>query len=148
MEKEQMIELMRKNPAMHLATLDKQGNPRTRGMMNYSVDKRGVTFHTGTFKEVYRQMKNYSLVELCFFDPQNFAQIRVSGEVEELEDDDLRLEIVHSPGREFMKPIVEREGLEAIRVFRVAKGKLTFWDRGTNHEYPKQEIVWDALFEV
>lgn len=148
MKNQKIVELIRRNPSMHLATMDAQGNPRTRGMMNYSADERGITFHTGAYKDLYEEMKANPQVELCFLDPKSFTQIRVSGRVEELEDNDLRLEIINSPGREFMKAIVEKQGLEAIRVFRVAQGKVRFWDRATNHEYPKKEIPWENLFTV
>ena len=55
MTKDQIFELMNSNLAFYLATVE-NGEPRVRGMMLYKADETGIIFHTGAFKDVYRQI--------------------------------------------------------------------------------------------
>jgi uncharacterized pyridoxamine 5'-phosphate oxidase family protein len=46
MNKQEMLELMRSNPAFYLATVDGD-QPRVRGMLLYKADENGLVFHSG-----------------------------------------------------------------------------------------------------
>lgn len=137
-----MFELMRLFPNFNLATVDNEGSPAIRTMFLYRADERGIVFHTGAFKDVYKQLKENSQVEVSFFNPGEMCQVRVKGHALEVDDDELREEIVNSPGREFLKPIVAKQGLTAIRVFCVGKCRAKVWNMESNLVYPKPVILF------
>ena len=143
MKKEEIYELMRKNPVFHLATID-DGNPRCRAMLLYSADDNGIVFHTGAMKDVFKQISKNPNVELCFNDYKNNVQIRVSGKLEEVEDNAYKDKICAHPSRAFLKPWRESGPLEnfysTFKVFRLKNGKAIVWAMETNFA-PKVEIL-------
>lgn len=142
MDKQAMIAFMRSNPNFQLATVDTAGKPHTRGMALYRAEETGIVFHTGAFKDLYRQLKGNSWVELSFFEAATMRQLRVEGRAMEVEDDAYRQMIVDTPGREFLKPVVAAHGLGAIRVFRVGECRAIAWDMASNTTYPKPVVAW------
>jgi len=85
MTRQDAFDLMNANPAFHLATVEGK-QPRVRGMLLYKADEAGVIFHTGTMKDVFKQIMENPRVELCFNDFKKGIQLRVSGELELVED--------------------------------------------------------------
>lgn len=142
MNKEECIAFMNRFPNFHLATVDSEGQPRTRGMFLYTADDEGLVFHTGSFKKLYTDLKNNPRVEACFFDRDTMTQLRASGTAVELDDPDYRDRIVASPGREFLKPMIAARGIESIRIFRVRELRVTEWGFASNFTYPKPETVF------
>lgn len=65
MNKEEILDFIKSNPACHLATVDGD-QPRVRGMLMYRADENGILFHTGNFKDLYKNLQNNPNVELCF----------------------------------------------------------------------------------
>lgn len=126
---------MRKNPIFHLATID-DGKPRCRAMFLYSADDDGIVFHTGAMKDVFMQIKKNPNVELCFNDYKSNVQIRVSGKLEEVEDNTYKDEICAHPSRVFLKPWRESGPLEnfysTFKVFRLKNGRAITWTMETN----------------
>jgi pyridoxamine 5'-phosphate oxidase len=139
MNREQIIELIGRNPVFHLATVE-EGEPRVRGMLMYRADDQGILFHTGAQKELHRQLSANPAVELCFHDWQANVQVRVRGEARLVEDQALKEEIVNSPGREFLKPWIEARGYELMSVFRVAKCRAQLWTMESNFA-PKEFVA-------
>lgn len=142
MTKEQIFELMSKNPAFHLATID-GGIPRVRGMLLYRADENGIVFHTGTFKDLYRQVLACPNAELCFNDYAQNVQIRVSGSLEIVDDNALKNEIADHPTRAFLQgwrnSVKLEEFYQSFIVFRMKGGKAVIWTMETNLA-PKKEI--------
>jgi pyridoxine/pyridoxamine 5'-phosphate oxidase len=101
-------------------------------MLLYRADERGIIFHTGTMKELYRQLLANPAVELCFNDWKSNVQVRVRGRVVRVADQALAEEIVNSPGREFLKPWVEQQGMDMLAVFRVEGCEAHAWSMATN----------------
>lgn len=134
---EEILEIANSNPSMQLATIDDAGAPRTRGMMLYNADRKGIVFTTGGYKDLYRQLKSRPQVEVSFFDSKQFLQVRIQGGAVEIDDNEVRWSIVNSPGREFLKPVAEKLGIEAIKVFRVEQCTAQTWNMDNNQEYPK-----------
>ncbi|MFH1442088.1 MAG: pyridoxamine 5'-phosphate oxidase family protein [Candidatus Omnitrophota bacterium] len=136
MNKTQIIELMRANPVFHLATVE--GNkPHVRGMLLYKAGQDGILFHTGTMKDLHKQLSVNPEVELCFFSHKDNTQVRISGKVELVEDLELKKEIVAN--RDFLKPWVEKSGYDILAVYRMKKGTVVIWTMETNFE-PKKYI--------
>ncbi|EKD26738.1 MAG: hypothetical protein ACD_79C01042G0002 [uncultured bacterium] len=138
MTKDEIIEFINNNQSCSIATID--GNkPRVRGMLIYRADKDGIIFHTGTAKDIFKQLQINPNIELCFSNNnfQNLIQIRVSGIASLDNDKKLKEEIVST--RVFLKPIVEKFGYESLAVFRVRKLTASVWTMATNLA-PKEYI--------
>jgi len=131
MDKHEIQALINANPAFQLATTE-AGEPRVRGMLLYRADDQGILFHTGDMKDVYRQMIANPAVELCFFDPKTAVQVRVRGTARLMDDLALKEEIVDAPGREFLKPLVDKLGIGMLQVFRVEECQAFVWTMATN----------------
>lgn len=142
MTKAEILDLINAYPVFHLATVEK-GEPRVRGMLLYKVGREGIIFHTGAMKDVHRQLLQSPAVELCFNDPERHIQVRVRGLAESIDDPELKREIVSAPGREFLRPWIEKEGYGLLSVFRVRDCKATAWTMQTNFA-PKAFVALDA----
>ena len=138
MTKTDIIKFINENPACHLATAEKD-QPHVRGMLMYRADEQGILFHTGTTKDLYRQLKANPKVELCFFNPKTKEQLRVTGSAESVEDQQLKEEIVAN--RPFMQPWIKENGYGFLAVFRVKDCAATVWTMATNLA-PKEWIKW------
>jgi uncharacterized pyridoxamine 5'-phosphate oxidase family protein len=66
-------------------------------------------------------------------------QVRVRGNARLVGDLQLKQEIVNSPGREFLKPLVESHGLDVLEVFRVEECQALVWTMSTNFA-PKEQV--------
>lgn len=136
MTKEEIFEFMNQNPAMHLATMDVD-QPRVRGMLLFRADENGIIFHTASTKELYAQIQKNPKAELCFFG--NGTQVRVSGELEQVEDEKLKEEIFSHPSRKFLQAWKDLGIDDLLRVFRMKNGKAVTWTMETN--FDKKEPV-------
>jgi uncharacterized pyridoxamine 5'-phosphate oxidase family protein len=140
----EIYELMNSNPFFHLATLDRD-TPRVRGMMLFKAGPDGIYFHSGTFKALHKQIVANSRAELCFFDPKSGTQVRVNGNLEIVEGDAMKLEMVNHPSRAFLKKWMEdgdaKEFLKKFSVYRLHGGTATVWTFATNFE-PQE---WNPL---
>ncbi|HEY3417308.1 MAG TPA: pyridoxamine 5'-phosphate oxidase family protein [Armatimonadota bacterium] len=136
MTKDEIYAFLNANPVCFLAT--GEGNqPRVRGMMLFRADEQGIIFHTGKGKDLVAQIEKNPTVELCAFDQKNFVQVRVSGTAEFNDDIALKDEIVAR--HEFLKPVVEQYGYDALVVFSVKGKNAAVWTMATNME-PKTVI--------
>lgn len=142
MTRQEIFELINNNPVLYLATVEGD-QPRVRGMLLYKADESGIVFHSGTMKDVYRQIVNNPKVELCFNDFKRNIQVRVSGELEIIDDNNLKDEICEHPTRQFLRAWRESGSLQdfykAFVVFRLKGGKATTWTLETNFA-PKEYI--------
>lgn len=131
MDQNEIFALINENQACHLATAE-DDVPHVRGILVYRADENGIIFHTGKFKDLYRQLCANPQVEFCFTnnDMQNLIQVRVNGRVEAVENLELKKEIVAE--RDFLKPWVEKEGYDGLAVFRLKNGRVTVWTMATN----------------
>ncbi|NOZ63533.1 MAG: pyridoxamine 5'-phosphate oxidase family protein [Caldiserica bacterium] len=136
MNKSEIFSFLNANPMFHLATVE--GNkPHVRAMLLYRADEDGIVFHTGTMKDVNRQLLANPEVELCFNNYQTNVQIRVSGTVKLLDDLNFKKEVVEN--RAFLKPWIEERGYGMLAVYRIKNGTATIWTMETNFA-PKEFI--------
>ncbi len=138
MDRHEIQAIINTNPVFFLATTE-GGEPRVRAMLLYRADDEGILFHTGGMKDLYRQLLANPAVELCFFAQQQMVQVRVRGTARRIDDQQLKQEIVNSPGREFLKPWVESQGLDILEVFRVEHCQAHVWTMATNFN-PKEPV--------
>lgn len=136
MDREEILAFLNKNQVCHLATIDGD-KPRVRAMMMYRADDDGILFHTARMKDLSKQLEANPLVEVCFNNIKDGVQVRVSGSVEFVDDQDLKEEIVAA--RSFLKPWVDELGYEMLAVFRVSNCIATVWTMERNFE-PKKHV--------
>ena len=134
MVKEELFQIMNENPVFHLATMDGD-QPRVRGMLLYRADEQGIIFHTASTKDVYQQIQKNPKVELCF--QGQGIQIRVSGVLEQVQDDKLRDEIFAHPTRKFLQAW-KAQGIDGLlQIFRLKNGEAVTCTMETNFEEKK-----------
>jgi uncharacterized pyridoxamine 5'-phosphate oxidase family protein len=128
MEKNEIYKFMRENPTSALATAE-EGRPHVRIIMLYRADEEGIVFCTGENKDFNQQLQKNPMVEMCFVDAKKEKQIRVSGTVEEIEDIELKKQIVRD--WPFLKEWVDREGIDVLVVYCLKGGRATIWTMET-----------------
>jgi uncharacterized pyridoxamine 5'-phosphate oxidase family protein len=136
MNKQEILEFIRKNPVFALATAE-DNKPHVRNMMLYRADENGIVFSTGENKDIHRQLQANPQVELCFFSPNQNLQVRIEGTVEVLEDLELKKQVVQD--FPFLKEWIDREGYEVLIVYCLKNGRATTWTMETNFK-PKEYI--------
>ncbi|MGD0077083.1 MAG: pyridoxamine 5'-phosphate oxidase family protein [Sedimentisphaerales bacterium] len=136
MTKGEILEFIRKNPVFALATAD-ENEPHVRMMMLYRADENGIIFNTGENKDVHKQLSKNENAELCFYSQKEGKQIRVAGTVEELEDIELKKQVVKD--FPFLKEWVDKEGYDVLVVYCLKHGKATIWTMETNFK-PKEYV--------
>jgi uncharacterized pyridoxamine 5'-phosphate oxidase family protein len=120
-----MLEFVKRNNVSFMATLA-GGEPRVRAMSTAHIDEKGLTFCTGSSKDVSRQLIENPLVELCFWSTEEKQQLRIRGKMEKLDDEALKKLIVEQKFT-FLKPVVEQFGWESLTLFRLESGKAVTW---------------------
>lgn len=131
MNKEEIFKLINENPAFHLETIDKD-KPRVRGMLLFRADEEGIIFHTASTKDVFHQLMENPKAELCFNSQTN--QVRVSGVLELVDDDDLRNEIFNHPSRQFLQ-MWKENGIDVmLQIFRMKNGEAVEWTMVKNFD--------------
>ncbi len=127
------IEFATGNPVCYLATADGD-QPRVRTWLLWYADESGFYFVPMSTKEVTKQLKQNPKAELCFYnnaaDAANWKQLRVTGEVEFLEDEET-LEKAYQ-NRSFVDDMVGYSVRSLVRPFRIATGEAHFWTAADN----------------
>ncbi len=136
MTSQEILKLVNENPAFHLATVDGD-QPRVRGMLLFRADENGFIFHTASTKDVFRQMKENPKAEMCF--SCGGTQIRVTGVMEQVFDEELRAEIFAHPSRKFLQAWVANGIDNLLQVFVMKDCSAVTWTMETNFE-PKKTI--------
>ncbi len=138
MTKEDLFKMMNENPVMNLATVDADGQPHVREILMFSAGDDGIIFHTGAFKEMYKQLMANPKAEVCFM--AGGTQIRVAGCFEPVEDDSLFEKIYSHPSRKFMQAWGDKEKVrQFVKIFVMKNGKAHTWTLADNFK-PKEFI--------
>jgi pyridoxamine 5'-phosphate oxidase len=131
MTKAEILEYVKANGDCYVATVE-EDKPRVRGMSIYKVDERGIIFQTWKTKDIFGQLQKNPNVELCFRDPKGGRQLRISGQMELLEDLALKKQVVAD--RTFMKKTVDAKGWDVVAMYRVKNAKAFWWTGATNFD--------------
>ncbi len=129
MTRDEILAFLNANPICYLATVDGE-RARVRGMMMFKADADGLLFHSGGGKAMIHQIQACPNVELCFFNPQDNVQVRVSGTAVFVEDIAVKQAMVAE--RPFLQPIVEQVGYDQFIVFRVTGCEAAIWTMAEN----------------
>ena len=145
MLKQDVYDIMNNNPVFSIATID-NGFPRVRGMLLFSADEKGIVFHIGTTRDVYRQIRENPNAELCFIDTQQMRQARISGTLEIVNDNDFKDMIAEHPSRGFVKDMRDnmkrQDFYDSFIVLRMQGGKANIWTY-ENNLGPNLELALD-----
>jgi uncharacterized pyridoxamine 5'-phosphate oxidase family protein len=120
---QECINFATEHPVCSLATVDGD-QPRVRTFLLWRANEDGFYFETFNPKDVYEQLKNNPKVEICFFnnesDLEKAKTMRLTGEVEFLDDPDLKKQLLEDrPFLQDAEPVLE--------LFRVHSGEAFFW---------------------
>jgi pyridoxamine 5'-phosphate oxidase len=133
MEFKDCTKFANENPVSYIATMD-GGQPRVRAFLMWFADESGFYYHTGTTKNVYKQLKNNPRVEICFYHPGNDLMaknmMRVTGEVEFLDNQSIRDRLLNE--RHFLKALMKSPNDTVLAIFRIPKGEAWFWSMDEN----------------
>ena len=123
MDKKEILEFITKNPIAYLATAA-DNKPYVRALGTYRADENGIIFSMQSDKDVYKQIVNNPETQICYY--ADGVMVRVSGQLEQLTDMDLKKEIVEK--RPFYKPGIEKNGWDYVGAFKVKNAKATVLD--------------------
>lgn len=123
MKLQEYIDFATGHPVCSLAT-SAGDQPRVRAFLLWRANESGFYFETLTPKDVYKQLKTNPKVEICFFnnesDLEKAKTMRLSGEVEFLDDPDLKKQLLQDwPFLQEAEPVLE--------LFRIRSGEAFFW---------------------
>ena len=137
MNKEEIIEFLNKYSVAVLATTDGK-RPYLRSIWTVKSDEKGILFHTGKMKEMYKQILNNQNLELLFINDDKSVQIRVSGQARQIEDKGIKNELLEK--RAFLKDIEKSYGsYDFLSVFLLEECSASVWTMATNM-IPKEYI--------
>ncbi|MGE5832592.1 MAG: pyridoxamine 5'-phosphate oxidase family protein, partial [Methanomicrobiales archaeon] len=117
------VKFAKDNPVTFIGTAEGD-QPRVRAFSMWTADMSGFYYHTGTTKDIYRQLRKNPKVELCFCTAPGPAMrmMRVAGKVEFLEDESYVERLFHD--RPWVKDTLKNAPAGArLAVFRVPHGE-------------------------
>jgi pyridoxamine 5'-phosphate oxidase len=120
------VRFAKENPVTFIGTVEGD-QPRVRAFSMWFADMSGFYYHTGTTKDVFRQLKKNPKVELCFCTSPGPAMkmMRVTGTVEFL---DKAYEERLYRDRPWVKDLMKNAPKESqLAMFRVPHGEARFW---------------------
>ena len=142
MDLQNCITFANNNPVCYVATMDGD-QPRVRALLMWFADENGFTFGGLSPKAFSKQLKVNPKVEVCFYNNppelQGAKQMRVTGEVEFLDDEALINRIARE--RAFLEQLAG-QSLEGLwEVFRVHTGEAHFWTMQDVLKEPELERI-------
>lgn len=127
-----------------LATVDID-QPRVRTFGMCFADDTGFYFQTEAVKSVSEQLKKNGKVEVLFWLPGTAGglgkQMRVSGEIEFVDELAIRTRIFEERAALLRGIGIERPEDPALIIFRIAKGEAFFWTMENNTRESEIERV-------
>ncbi len=131
MEKNEIVAFMQKANHCSIATISKNGKPRVRIIDPAIISEDEFVFHTGNFKEMYKELEENRFTELCFCDRESYMQVRVRGTVIPDTSSKKIDEILALPSRQFLKGWCEKIGKDAFysmfKLYRIQEADATLW---------------------
>ena len=133
MDLTECVKFANENPVTYIATADGD-QPRVRAFAMWFADNTGFYYHTGSPKNVYRQLVKNPNVELCFYSPDTRGagkMMRVAGKVEFLDDKSLEERLFRD--RPWVKDLLATAPKDGkLAMFRIAHGEAYFWTMENN----------------
>ncbi len=131
-----VIGFVKENPVFSFATMDGD-QPRVRGFLSVFFDDDLIYFTTGAMKKVYKQLSANQKVELCYFAVGYNKMLRITGEVEFVNDLDKKQKLIES--QDYLKGF-QADSPEFI-LMRIPHGAARFWTIADNMKEDELEVV-------
>jgi uncharacterized pyridoxamine 5'-phosphate oxidase family protein len=142
MDLQDCITFATENPVCYLATTDGD-QPRVRAVLLLFANENGLYFVTLSPKEMSKQLHKNPRVEICFYnnpaDLQNGKTMRVTGEVEFLDDEELKKEVYEKI--RFIEDLAGKPIEHLLEVFRIKTGEAHFWTMADQLKEPELERI-------
>jgi len=125
-DKKEILAFITKNPVAFMATVEGK-KPHVRGMGTYKANEQdGIVFSMQAVKDVYKQITKNPEVELCYY--ADGVQVRVTGKFDIWKNltDAQKAEMLEK--RPFLKPQVEQNGWDFVKVMTLKNAKATVLD--------------------
>ncbi len=127
MKAKDVIDFVRENPVCTLATADGE-QPRARGFLSVLFDDGKIYFTTAATKGVWKQISENPRVELCYLTPDFSRMLRITGEIEEVDDREKKRKLIEE--RDYLKRF--SAGDPVFKLLRLKSGKARFWTIADN----------------
>ena len=128
MDLQECTKFATENPACYLATVDGE-QPRVRTVLMWFADEHGFYFAILSPKDVSKQLHKNPKVEICFYNNppelQNAKQMRLRGEMEFLDDAELKKKVYGE--RKFLDDLAGKSVEPFMEVWRLKSGEAHFW---------------------
>ncbi len=127
------------NPVCSVATMDGD-QPRVRKFLTILYkDEPGLWFTTGTMKSVGRQLEKNPKVELCYISQDFATMLRVTGEVEFVDDLEKKKKLHEE--RDYLQAAVDDPSDPTFKLLRIANGRAKFWTLADNMNEDNLEVI-------
>lgn len=136
------IQFAAEHPICFVATTDGD-QPRVRALALWFANEDGFYFSTLSPKQLYGQLKTNSKVQVCFYnnpaDLMDAKQMRVTGEVEFVDDQELRQRAAAEGA--FLEELTGRLLGHLWENFRLHSGEACFWTLADTLKEPDLERI-------
>ena len=136
MKAEEVLSFVKENPVCAIATVDGD-QPHVRWFLSLLFDDGKIYFTTGATKSVWKQMAANPKVELCYFAPDFSRILRITGEIEEVDDRAKKQKLIET--QDYLKGFSSDDPI--FKLLRVIKGKARFWTMANNLRESELETV-------
>lgn len=136
MKAEDVLSFVRDNPICAIATVEGD-RPRVRWFLSLLFDDGKIYFTTGATKSVWKQMVANPRVELCYFAPDFSRVLRITGEIEEVDDRAKKQKLIET--QDYLKKFSADDPI--YKLLRVVKGKARFWTMADNLKESELKII-------
>lgn len=130
---QQVLSFANQYPGCHLATVDGD-QPRVRGMLLWFADETGFYFHTGSVKNLPKQIRKSPKAEIAFIKPsetqEDMLTLRVSGNAEIMDDKELEERLFTE--RPWLLENLKQNPDGHVVIFRIKDCEAFFWDLTKN----------------
>lgn len=128
MDLQECLKFATENPVCYLATADGD-QPRVRAVLMWFANEHGFYFAILSPKDVSKQLHKNPKAEICFYnnptDLQHAKEMRLTGEVEFLDDAELKKKVYEE--RKFLDDLAVKSVEPFMEVFRIRSGEAWFW---------------------
>jgi len=124
MSAQDVLAFVHENPACIFSTMDGD-QPRARGFLSVLFDDGCIYFTTGATKNVYKQIQKSPKVELCYLSRDFGRMLRVSGEIEVIDDREKKQKLLDE--RDYLKSLKGNADDPLFILLRLAHGTARFW---------------------
>jgi uncharacterized pyridoxamine 5'-phosphate oxidase family protein len=136
MNKEEILAFINQNPIAFVGTCEGT-EPRVRVLMMVRADDDGILFNTFKTRDIYGQLAENPALEICYFNAETNAMVRVRGMAEFTKDQAVKDAVLEK--FTFLKPAVEKAGYDILATFFVRKARASHWTFEKNMQ-PKEWV--------